>query len=155
LSDDKYLYVLGVSLASSRDGGKTFRTGGGGGGPGGRAGIHSDQHALWINPRDGRHMLIGTDGGYYANHDRGGNWEHLNHSAIGQFYHVAVCSKRPYYVYGGLQDNGSWGGPSVGLHGTGPINEDWMPVGGGDGFVCRVDPNDPDLIYSESQNGNM
>src|SRR5439155_532989 len=67
--------------------------------------------------------------------------------------HVAVSSKKPYWVFGGLQDNGSWGGPSVGLHGSGPINEDWISVGGGDGFVCRVDANDPDVVYAESQNG--
>jgi photosystem II stability/assembly factor-like uncharacterized protein len=148
-SDDKYLYVLGVSLSTSNDGGKTFRT------AASRAGIHADQHALWIDPKDGRHQLIGCDGGYYATYDRGVNWDHLNHMAIGQFYHVAVCSKRPYWVYGGLQDNGSWGGPSVGLRGTGPINEDWIPVGGGDGFVCRIDPNDADLVYAESQGGAM
>jgi photosystem II stability/assembly factor-like uncharacterized protein len=148
-SDDRYLYVLGVGLSTSSDGGKTFRT------AQSRAGVHADQHALWIDPRDGRHMLIGSDGGYYATYDRGVNWDHLNHMAIAQFYHVAVCNKKPYWVYGGLQDNGSWGGPSIGLRGTGPINEDWIPIGGGDGFVCRVDPNDSDLVYSESQGGAM
>jgi len=66
-----------------------------------------------------------------------------------------VDSRRPYHVYGGLQDNGSWGGPSHSLRGTGPINEDWIVLGGGDGFVCRVDPNDPDVVYSESQDGFM
>src|SRR5436190_412078 len=73
--------------------------------------------------------------------------------ALGQFYHVAMCTKKPYWLYGGLQDNGSWGVPSVGLKGRGPINEDVVSVGGGDGFVCRVDPNDPDVVYSESQGG--
>src|SRR5437588_575059 len=82
---------------------------------------------------------------------RTSNWDHLNTLALGQFYHVAVCNKKPYWVYGGLQDNGSWGGPSVGLAGHGPINEDWLSIGGGDGFVCRVDPNDSDLVYFESQ----
>jgi photosystem II stability/assembly factor-like uncharacterized protein len=147
-SDDKYLYVLGVSMARSTDGGKTFQTGGG-------RGVHSDQHALWIDPRDGRHMLIGCDGGYYVTYDRGTNWDHLNQMAIGQFYHVDVDPRRNYRVYGGLQDNGSWGGPSMTRTGTGPINEDWISVGGGDGFVCRVDRNDPDVIYSESQGGAM
>ena len=82
-------------------------------------GIHADQHALWIDPKDGRHMIIGTDGGFYVTYDRGQNWDHLNHMALGQFYHVAVCNKKPYWVYGGLQDNGSWGGPSMGLRGPG------------------------------------
>ena len=70
--------------------------------------------------------------------------------ALGQFYHVAVCNKKPYWVYGGLQDNGCWGGPSMGLRG-GPINEDVISINGGDGFVCRVDPNDPDLIYARAR----
>jgi photosystem II stability/assembly factor-like uncharacterized protein len=146
-SDDKYLYVLGVQLFRSSDGGKTFRSD--------VRGIHADHHALWINPRDGRHMIIGTDGGFYVTHDRMANWDHHNHLALGQFYHVALDTRTPYRVYGGLQDNGSWGGPSRTHNQTGPINEDWISVGGGDGFVCRVDPNDPDLVYFESQNGGF
>jgi photosystem II stability/assembly factor-like uncharacterized protein len=147
-SDDKYVYVLGVSEYVSRDGGKTFQTGG--------RGIHSDQHALWIDPRDGRHQIIGTDGGFYATYDRGQTWDHHNQMAMGQFYHVAVCNQKPYWCYGGLQDNGCWGLPSVNLRGGGgPINEDVISLNGGDGYVCRVDPNDPDLVYAESQNGGM
>jgi photosystem II stability/assembly factor-like uncharacterized protein len=100
--------------------------------------------------------MIGTDGGFYVSFDRGQNWEHMNHAgAFGQFYHVAVDSRKPYWVYGGLQDNGSWGGPSMSLRDDGPINEDWLFINGGDGFVCRVDPNDPDLVYAESQDGSM
>jgi photosystem II stability/assembly factor-like uncharacterized protein len=146
-NDDNYMYVLGVSLARSTDGGKTFRTGG--------RGIHADQHALWIDPKDGRHMILGCDGGFYATYDRMENWDHLNHLAIGQFYHVAVDTRRRYNIYGGLQDNGTWGGPSRTRTTTGPINEDWVNVGGGDGFRCAVDPNDPDLVYYESQNGGF
>lgn len=145
-SDDQHVYVLGVSLYRSSDGGKTFR-------PDGGRGVHADQHALWINPRDGRHMLVGCDGGTYVTYDRMENWDHLNHAAIAQFYHVAIDARRPYQVYGGLQDNGSWGGPSQGLRGVGPINEDWISVGAGDGFVCRVDAEDPEVVYSESQGG--
>jgi photosystem II stability/assembly factor-like uncharacterized protein len=145
--DEKLLYVLGIMLYHSKDGGKTFAIHGGG--------IHPDQHALWIDPRDGRHMIVGCDGGFYMTYDRMEHWLHLNQAAIGQFYHVAVDSRRPYRVYGGLQDNGSWGGPSHVLDGRGPINEDWIEVGGGDGFVCRVDPNDPDLVYWEWQDGRM
>src|SRR5262249_30074620 len=118
-------------------------------------GLHSDQHALWINPRDGRHILIGTDGGYYVTYDQAAHWEHLNRLALGQFYHVAVDNRRPYHVYGGLQDNGSWGGPSQLPRAEGPANEDWLYVNGGDGFVCRVDLSDPDLVYAEAQDGNM
>ncbi len=145
--DDKKVYALGVNQYRSSDGGKTFQVAGGGA-------VHPDGHALWINPRDGRHLILGCDGGFYATYDRMDHWDHLNHLSIAQFYHVAVDSKRPYRVYGGLQDNGSWGGPSHGLSG-GPINEDWFMVAGGDGFVCRVDPNDSDLVYYESQDGNI
>jgi photosystem II stability/assembly factor-like uncharacterized protein len=147
-TDDKLMYVLGVSFSNSTDSGKTFRVDRQANG-----GVHSDQHALWIDPKDGRHMLIGTDGGFYVTYDRMKNWEHLTLADFGQFYHVCVDNRKPYRVYGGLQDNGSWGGPSRTLRNSGPINEDWFMVGGGDGFVCRVDPDDPDLIYSESQDG--
>jgi photosystem II stability/assembly factor-like uncharacterized protein len=147
-SDDKYLYVGGVSLYRSSDGGKSFK-------PDGGNGVHPDNHALWIDPRDGRHMILGTDGGFYCTRDRMDHWDHLNTAAIGQFYHCCVDTRRPYRVYGGLQDNGSWGGPSMTLSQRGPINEDWVSVNGGDGFVCRVDPNDPDLVYYESQDGRI
>jgi photosystem II stability/assembly factor-like uncharacterized protein len=147
-NDDRYVYVAGVSLYRSKDGGKTFTS------DGGRR-VHADQHALWIDPRDGRHMIVGCDGGTYVTYDRMDNWDHLNHSAIGQFYHVALDTRRDYRVYGGLQDNGSWGGPSLTRTRIGPVNEDWIRVGGGDGFKCQVDPNDPDQIYYTSQNGSM
>ena len=146
--DDQIVYVLGIRMYRSSDGGKKFEAGG-------DAGVHPDQHALWIDPRDGRHMLVGCDGGSYVTYDRGQRWDYLNTRAIGQFYHVAVDSRKPYRVYGGMQDNGSWGGPSHALDGRGPINADWVMVQGGDGFVCRVDPSDPDVVYSESQEGNM
>src|SRR5262249_26676293 len=162
-SDDKYVYVLGVSQYRSSDGGKTFtadlgrgndfgrpaRAAGGAGGPtggfgGGGGGGPSHSHAPWVAPHDRPHLIIRCHGGFYASYDRGGNWDHVNTMAIGQFYHVAVDSRPNYKVYGGLQDNGSWGGPSRTHNGPGPINEDWVSVGGGDGFVCRVDANDPD-----------
>ena len=148
-TDDKTIYVLGDTILwRSTDGGSRFESA--------RAGtVHPDFHALWIDPKDGRHMILGCDGGFYATYDRGANWDHLNVLALGQFYHVAVDTRKPYRVYGGLQDNGSWGGPSRTLRGTGPSNEDWVFLRGGDGFVCRVDPNDPDWVYSESQNGNI
>jgi photosystem II stability/assembly factor-like uncharacterized protein len=147
-TDDKYVYVLGISMYHSKDGGKTFSADAG-------PEVHPDQHALWIDPRDGRHMIVGCDGGFYATYDRALNWEYLNHCAIGQFYHVVVDSRQPYHVYGGLQDNGSWGGPSRTLRNTGPINEDWIAVGFGDGFVCQVDADEPDVVYWEAQDGVM
>jgi hypothetical protein len=97
-------------------------------------------------------MLLAGDGGVYASYDQGKSWDHLNTAAIGQFYHVAIDTRPVYNVYGGLQDNGTWGGPARSRDG-GSTNTDWIRIGGGDGFVCAVDPNDPDQIYSESQNG--
>lgn len=146
-SDRKYLYKLGTSLWRSKDGGETF-TGDGGNN------VHPDHHALWIDPKDGQHMILGNDGGLYVTHNRMDTWEHLNNVAIGQFYHVGIDTNVDYKVYGGLQDNGSWGGP-VQIGGQGSRNTDWFSVGGGDGFVTLVDPTDPDQVYYESQNGAM
>lgn len=147
-SDSNFVYVLGISLYSSKDGGLTFDGGGG-------RGAHPDHHAMWIDPKDGRHIILGNDGGVYVTYDRMENWDHLNHMAIGQFYHVGVGPRRNYRVYGGLQDNGCWGGPNLSRSGAGPINEDWIALGGGDGFICRVDPHNPDLVYFASQNGGL
>jgi photosystem II stability/assembly factor-like uncharacterized protein len=146
--DDRFVYVLGIRLYRSADAGKSFQM------TPFRV-VHDDLHAMWIDPRDGRHVLVGSDGGPYVSYDRCEKWEFISTMAIGQFYHVAVDTRRPYRVYGGLQDNGSWGGPSRSLDGRGPINADWRLVQGGDGYVCRVDPNDPDTVYAESQDGNM
>jgi hypothetical protein len=147
-SDNNYIYVLGVALFRSDDGGKTFRNDAG-------RGVHADHHAMWIDPRDGRHIVLGCDGGLYVSYDRTRNWDFHSIMALGQFYHVAVDTRRPYNVYGGLQDNGSWGGPSAMRGSAGPDNSDWHVIGSGDGFVCQVDPNDPDQIYYESQYGRM
>ncbi|MBS1719411.1 MAG: hypothetical protein JST35_03085 [Armatimonadetes bacterium] len=144
--DPKRIYVLGVSLHASEDAGKTFRAM--------RASIHADNHDMWIDPNDPTHMIIGNDGGLYQTRDRGVNWEHINKMAIGQFYAVAVDNRRPYWVYGGLQDNGSWGIPTQTNRG-GPSFWDAVNVGGGDGFHVQVDPNDPMTLYSESQGGAM
>jgi photosystem II stability/assembly factor-like uncharacterized protein len=148
-SDNNKIWLLGTELYKSKDGGVTFTPDGHG------DEVHVDHHAMWIDPRDGRHVILGNDGGVYVTYSSGANWDHHNHVAIGQFYHVGVASNRDYKVYGGLQDNGSWGGPSMVRNNSGPVNGDWMNIGGGDGFVCLVDPTDPDQIYSESQNGAM
>jgi len=144
-SNSDNIMVLGTSLYRSTDGGKTFDRGAGNG-------MHVDHHAEWIDPNNGDHIIHGCDGGVYVTYDAGKNWDHLNHVAIGQFYHVGVSSDRNYRVYGGLQDNGSWGGPSR-TAGTGARNHDWVRVGGGDGFRCLVDPDNRDVVYSQSQNG--
>ena len=148
-SDDNYIYVLGTSLYRSKDRGETFTP------DGHDRSVHVDHHAMLVDSNDGRHIMLGNDGGLYITWDRMEQWDHHNHVAIGQFYNVSVDTSRDYKVYGGLQDNGSWGGPNRVRNGAGPTNTDWFRVGGGDGFVCRVDANDPDLVYYESQNGGM
>lgn len=144
-SNSDNIMICGTSLYRSTDGGKTFE------GNAGR-GMHVDHHAQWIDPNDGNHIIHGCDGGIHVTYDAGKNWDQLNHVAIGQFYHVGVSTDRNYRVYGGLQDNGSWGGPSR-TAGTGARNQDWLRIGGGDGFRCLVDPDDSNVIYSQSQNG--
>ncbi|MCO6453773.1 MAG: PDZ domain-containing protein [Pirellulaceae bacterium] len=146
-SDANWVYVLGIQLHVSSDGGATFETAG--------SRVHPDHHALWIHPGNGSQLILGCDGGLYMSYDRGQTWGFHDIMAIGQFYHVAVDNRRPYRVYGGLQDNGSWGGPSRTRAGRGPANWDWVRVGGGDGFVCQADPADPDWVYYESQYGRM
>jgi S1-C subfamily serine protease/photosystem II stability/assembly factor-like uncharacterized protein len=150
-TDDNTIYALAdvPVLYKSTNGGRRFET------IRTSNAVHADAHAFWINPANPKHFIIGCDGGFYHSYDRGATWDHLNTLAMGQFYHVATDTRRPYRIYGGLQDNGSWGGPSQTMRRYGPVNEDWVYVSGGDGFVCRVDPTDPDLVYAESQNGFM
>jgi photosystem II stability/assembly factor-like uncharacterized protein len=148
-NDDRRLYVLGIVLHFSADGGKTFR-------PGSAAlGAHPDFHAMWIDPHDSDHLVLGSDGGLFFSYDRGKNWEHLENLPVAQFYAVAVDLRRPYRVYGGLQDNGSWGGPSATRDVAGITFADWINVLGGDGFYCQVDPADADTIYAEMQYGRL
>lgn len=147
-SDESYIYVLGTRLHRSSDGGKTFTSDGHDGS------VHVDHHSLWVDPADGRHIILGNDGGIYVTRDRMAHWDHHNKLALGQFYNVTVGPRTHYNVYGGLQDNGSWGGPSRTTDG-GATNEAWFRVGGGDGFRCLVDPTNPELVYYESQNGGM
>jgi photosystem II stability/assembly factor-like uncharacterized protein len=114
---------------------------------------HSDHHAIWISPRDNNHILLGNDGGLDVSYDQGETWEYLNTMALGQFYAVSADMRKPYYVCGGLQDNGSWCGPSGVRSATGVLNSDWFRVGGGDGFYTANDTTDWRVIYSESQDG--
>jgi photosystem II stability/assembly factor-like uncharacterized protein len=142
------VYNLTSRLTVSNDGGKTFN-----GLPGARS-IHGDFHALWINPTDPRHMVVGDDGGLGVSRDRGETFQFVANLPIGQYYHVTVDMDMPYHVYGGLQDNGSWRGPSSVWEGDGDIrNHQWQPIGGGDGFDVCADPGDSMRGYSESQRG--
>jgi photosystem II stability/assembly factor-like uncharacterized protein len=156
-SNAENVFVGGLNFSRSLDGGKTFKSlqNPVPGTPiGGIA--HSDHHAVWIDPKNGKHIMIGNDGGLDVTYDQGDTWEFVNTGIVAtQFYAIAVDMRRPYYVYGGLQDNGSWGGPSQTRSNLGITNADWFRTGGGDGFYSQADPNDPFIIYSESQNGNM
>jgi photosystem II stability/assembly factor-like uncharacterized protein len=142
------VYTGGLNFSKSTDGGKTFKSL--------QPGIaHSDHHAIWIDPHNGNHILIGNDGGLDVTYDQGATWEFINTIPAAQFYAVAADMRKPYYVYGGLQDNGSWGGPSQTRNSAGITNADWFRIGGGDGFYAQADPFDPYILYSESQNGAM
>jgi photosystem II stability/assembly factor-like uncharacterized protein len=139
-------YQGGAPFFKTTDGGKTWRT---------LQGIpHSDHHAIWIDPRDGNHLIIGNDGGLDVSYDQGETWEYVNTLPVGQFYAVSADMRKPYYVCGGLQDNGSWCGPSATRSGNGILNSDWYRVGGGDGFYTQNDQSDWSIVYSESQDGN-
>ncbi len=147
-NNDQRIWVLGARMYFSDDGGKHFNTGI-------VTRIHGDHHAMWINPGNCDHMIVGSDGGIYFSYDRGRTWDFINSLPLGQFYEIGFDMQRPYYIYGGLQDNGSWGGPSETYYSQGISNDEWFRIGGGDGFYTQVDPTDHDLIYAESQNGNL
>lgn len=150
-NDDKVIYVLSIMLYSSTDGGKTW---GKERAVNAASGTHSDHHALWIDPENSEHMILGNDGGLYVTYDRGKSWDFYDNLPLGQCYALGVDMEDPYCVYTGLQDNGSWKGPSNSL-GRQITLDDWQSVGGGDGFYNKVDPNDSRWLYNESQFGNI
>ncbi|HWP36609.1 MAG TPA: hypothetical protein VNL18_03540, partial [Gemmatimonadales bacterium] len=147
-TDFNRVYKPGFSLGISTDGGRSFSsflTAG--------TSVHSDHHALWVNPRNPHELVLGTDGGVYISPDRGGHWRHVRSLPVSQFYEVSYDMAFPYNVYGGLQDNGTWMGPS---RGTGGVqHRDWRNIGFGDGFHAFTDPRDPDIAYVEFQGGNL
>jgi photosystem II stability/assembly factor-like uncharacterized protein len=145
---DSRIYVPGVSLHISDDGGKTFRSDG-------AERIHVDHHALWINPKDPRHLIIGNDGGVSISHDRSETWVWLPNLLGAQAYHVEFDMQTPYHVCAGLQDNNTWCGPSAVRTNSGIINDDWYVISGGDGFQPLMDPTDARIVYAESQDGRM
>ncbi len=145
--DPKRVYRPAFNFAYSSDGGYSFTDA-----SYDAAWVHSDMHALWINPSNTNIMYVGTDGGLYVSLDRGINWQFNQGLPVGQFYHVAYDMQEPYNVYGGLQDNGSWMAPSASPGGIG--NGNWDRVGGGDGFWTIPDA-DGKTVYSEYQGGNM
>lgn len=150
-SDHRRVYKPGLTLTVSTDGGESFSGLLGAGFSFGA--VHPDHHALWINPRDPHHLVLGTDGGAYVSYDRAQRWRHVRSLPVSQFYHVSHDNQWPYNVYGGLQDNGSWKGPSRSPGGI--SGGDWQVVGDGDGFWAFADPEDPDILYVEYQGGNL
>jgi len=151
-SNDKTIYVAGLPVAKSLDGGRTFATLDETGGHGDAG--HVDQHAIWIDPRNPKHIMIGNDGGLDISWDQGKTWDYVNTMATALAYWVSADMRHPYFVYTGLQDNGSWGGPSATRSSNGILNSDWFGIGGGDGFQTAVDPSDYNIVYTESQDGN-
>lgn len=149
-TDAEHVIKLGVGSTESYDGGKTWRPYAAGGG------VHSDHHALWINPEDPEHHVLGNDGGVDITYDRGKTWYNVENIVGAQFYAISVDDQWPFYrVYGGLQDNQTWGGPNRTRNSFGPTNADWVRMAGGDGFFNVTDRFDPTIVYAESQNGGI
>jgi photosystem II stability/assembly factor-like uncharacterized protein len=144
--DPDRVYRLTFQLAISNDGGKTFNTFSYGGA------LHPDHHALWIDPLNPQHLLIGTDGGVYESFDRGQSWRMFRNLPLSQFYRISYDFDNPYNILGGLQDNGSWMAPHR-VRGGVITNCEWQPTGWGDGFAVVRDRIRPEFIYFESQGG--
>ena len=142
------IYLLGGNLMVSDDGGRSFRNDG-------AEQIHVDHHALWINPNDPDHLILGSDGGVTATWDGTAHWRMFDNLPLGQFYAIGYDMRDPYYVCGGLQDNDAWCGPSNTRSFHGIRHQDWYETVYGDGFFTIVDPTDSTIVYSESQGGNM
>ena len=141
------IYVMNVFLMVSDDGGRTLRRLG-------ERNKHVDNHDIWINPNNTDHYLVGSDGGIYESFDRGQYWDFKQNLPVPQFYDITTDNAKPFYnIYGGTQDNFSFGGPSRTRSASGITNADWFVTNGGDGFRSAVDPEDPNTIYATLQHG--
>ena len=147
-NDPERIYMGGQNLMRSDDGGKTFSDQG-------ARNVHLDHHALWIDPDNSNHLILGSDGGLSVSFDRSENWRFYDNLPISQFYEIGLDQRDPFWVCGGLQDNGSWCGPSKTLDSQGIRNADWVNISGGDGFYVQIDPENPNVAFSESQNGRV
>ncbi|MGM0621591.1 MAG: VPS10 domain-containing protein [Bacteroidota bacterium] len=147
--DDDKVYSVETYTHFTTDGGKTWT----------RLNLrnrHVDDHALWIDPADTDHLIIGGDGGIYETWDAGSTFDFKENLPVTQFYRVHVDNEEPFYnIYGGTQDNNTMGGPSRNLTRDGVINDEWFVTMGGDGFFIATDPNNPDIVYTEYQYGNL
>lgn len=147
-NNDQRIWAAGVNMGYSEDGGKTFATN--------RVSrIHVDFHAIWIDPNNSNNMIVGCDGGIHFSRDAGKSWDSRDNVAIAQFYEIGYDMAKPYKVCGGLQDNNTWCGPSATTSTRGITNDDWYTVQGGDGFYAAIDPEEPWIVYAESQDGNI
>jgi hypothetical protein len=148
--NENRVYRLHSSVQVSEDQGRSWET------VVSSAIIHGDIHELWIDPDDSRRMILGEDGGIAFTYDRGARWRFVENLALAQFYHIDLDDEVPFNVYGGLQDNGSWFGPTTVWENKGILNAHWTRVGGGDGFSVMPDRSDPEHHgYSMSQGGNL
>jgi photosystem II stability/assembly factor-like uncharacterized protein len=147
-TNENHIFAVASTLYTSVDGGKTFRS------ITGRT--HIDYHALWLDPKNPKRMWHGQDGGIAVTYDGGETWEAVYNIPLGQFYQIHADNQQPFYnVMGGLQDNGSWTGPSRTREPAGIMNDDWRMVSFGDGFYVINNPDNPDQYLSESQGGNI
>ena len=164
-NDDQRVYVLGVNIYMSSDGGRTFAINESAVQSGlwpptnglylFNTSTHSDHRGFWINPKNSRHLISGSDGGICISYETGRTWDCMNNMDLAQVYHVGFDMDVPYRLYIGLHDNLGWGGPSAVRSHLGVGAGEWFLVAGGDGFVATADPTDSRTIYAESQNGNM
>jgi len=151
-NNDDIVYMLATEFYRTKDAGKTFyqmptR-------PTYDVGVHSDHHTLWINPNNSNHFFLAGDAGLHESWDGGVAYNRLNNIPIGQFYGIGADMEVPYNIYGGMQDNHSWMGPSATRHWLGILADDWKQVGFGDGMYQQPDP-ESSMLYNASQNGNI
>ncbi len=144
-NDADRLYMCSVPFLKSDDRGETWQRIAGS--------VHVDHHAVLVDPSSSDKVWLGNDGGLHVSYDRGESWQHFTNLPISQFYAVGLDQSEPFRVYGGTQDNGTWGGPHTSRDPRGIHPIEWYTVGGGDGFYAQIDPRDPDTVYAESQFG--
>lgn len=147
--NENRVYSLYSLVSRSEDGGKTFQV------ILPYSGVHPDHHAFWIHPNDPSYIIEGNDGGLNISRDKGKSWQFINNLPLAQFYHISYDMSYPYNVSGGMQDNGSWVGPSQVWRSGGIRNNDWQEVYFGDGFDVLFHPKDSRYVYAMSQGGNL